>query len=166
MTSVNDSFIFMKLNRSFDNSGREYNGHDVILMYSNDIQKRGYTWFSTKALHKGMAETKVQYYLRSIKQGRKVRILFALSKAAGGSNEISYQADVLDIQSYTIPTSIKTNDYPSVWLGEKSNIWIKITNLVPENKFHAKQFRITSTKADLDFVIQTSQYHFGYVELK
>ncbi len=159
-------YIFMKLGFSYDNDGNEYDGNETMQAYISDEAIRGFTWFSTQALFYGMSKKRVDDYNKAIKMGKKVTLLFGIGEKAGGSNDIAYKADVLEILSYQNPTTLSTKDYPSIWHGEKARIWIKIKNLIPESALTASLFEVTSTGADLQKIIRDSQYHFGYVNLK
>ena len=162
----NELFIFMKLAFSTDNQGNKYNGNETMQAYISDQAIRGYTWFSTQALYYGMSPKRVESYNKAIKLGKKVTILFGIGVSAGGKNDIAYKADVMEIQSFTEPKPLQTNDYPTLWHGEKARIWIKIENLQPETQLTAKLFQITSSGMDLHQVINNSQYQFGYVSYK
>jgi hypothetical protein len=159
-------FLFMKLGFSYDNQGNEYNGHETMQAYISDEAIRGYTWFSTQALYYGMSQKRVDDYNKAIRLGKKVTLLFGIGEKAGGKNDIAYKAQVLEIISFKQPTALSSNDYPSLWHGETARIWIKLKNLQEENTLTAKLFEVTSTGADLQQVINNSQYHFGYVNLK
>ncbi len=161
-----ESFIFMKLANSSDNQGNEYNAHETMQIYIADQLKRGHTWFSTQSLFYGMSRKRVEAYNEIIKNRDKVTILFAIGRSAGGNNDIAYKANVLEIKSYHEPQKLPTDEYPSEWHGEHARIWIKINNLNPETVLTAKLFEITSTGIDLQHVINNSQYHFGYINLK
>lgn len=159
-------FLFMKLGFSYDNQGNEYNGHETMQAYVSDEAIRGYTWFSTQALYYGMSQKRVDDYNKAIRLGKKVTLLFCIGEKAGGENDIAYKADVLEIVSFKQPSALSSNDYPSLWHGETARIWIKIKNVQEENLLTAKLFEVTSTGADLQQVINNSQYHFGYISLK
>lgn len=159
-------FIFMKLSYSYDNNNNEYNGVETIQAYISDETIRGYTWFSTQSLYYGMSKKRVDDYNKAIRLGKKVTLLFGIGEKAGGSNDIAYKADVLEILSYKLPTTLPTNDYPSIWHGENARIWIKIQNIKPEATLMASLFKVTSTGADLQHIINNSQYHFGYISFK
>lgn len=159
-------FIFMKLNNVCDNNRNEYNGHDVMQAYISDEATRGYTWFSTQSLYYGMSQKRVDDYNKAIKEGSKVTLLFGIGENAGGSNDIAYSADVLEIISHKHPTPLNSSDYPSVWHGALARIWIKIKNIRHESTLKACLFEVISTGADLQQIINNSQYHFGYVRLK
>lgn len=161
-----ENFIFMKLAISQDNQGNEYNGHETMQLYMADQVTRGHTWFSTQALYYGMSPKRVKDYNKAIQLGKKVTILFAIGRSAGGNNDIAYKADVLEIQSYTVPEELPVNEYPKVWHGAHARIWMKLENIVPEDTLTATLFQITSTGMDLQEVINNSQYHFGYISLK
>jgi hypothetical protein len=161
-----EKFIFMKLANSRDNQGNEYSAHETMQLYIADQSQRGYTWFSTQALFYGMSPKRVEAYNKAIGLGDKVTILFAIGRSAGGDNDIAYKANVLEIRSYTEPQKLPTDEYPSVWHGETARIWIKMDNLSPETILTARLFEITSTGMDLQQVINNSQYHFGYINLK
>jgi len=159
-------FIFMKLSRSYDRNNNEYNGIETIQAYLSDEAIRGYTWFSTQSLYYGMSQKRVEEYNKAIKLGKKVTLLFGIGEKAGGSNDIAYRADVLEICSFKLPDILSTNDYPALWHGMSARIWIKIQNIRPETKLSAALFEVTSTGADLQQVINNSQYHFGYISFK
>lgn len=159
-------FIFMKLSFSYDNNDNEYDGHETIKAYISDEAIRGYTWFSTQSLYYGMSQKRVEDYNKAISLGKKVTLLFGIGKKAGGTNDIAYKADVMEILSYKLPTTLPSNDYPSIWHGGAARIWIKIKNISPESTLSASLFKVTSTEADLQQLINDSQYHFGYVSLK
>lgn len=161
-----ESYIFMKLATSRDNQGNEYDGHETMQLYIADQAKRGFTWFSTQALYYGMSPKRVAAYNKAISLGEKVTIIFAIGRTAGGNNDIAYKANVLEIKSFTEPKSLSNDDYPAAWLGETARIWIKIEDLQPESTLKAQLFQITSSGVDLQQVINNSQYHFGYVNLK
>ncbi|MDO9529272.1 MAG: hypothetical protein Q7J27_08940 [Syntrophales bacterium] len=134
--------------------------------YISDEAVRGYTWFSTQALYYGMSQKRVDDYNKAINRGSKVTLLFSIGEKAGGTNDIAYSADVLEILSYKLPTPLDSNDYPSIWHGESARIWIKLKNIRTESTLKASLFEVTSTGADLQQVIKNSQYHFGYVSIK
>lgn len=159
-------FIFMKLGNTQDINGKHMNGAETMQAYINDEKNRGYTWFSTQSLYYGMSEKHVNEYNNAIKRGKKVILLFGIGKNAGGSNDIDYMADVLEIYSNKLPTTLPSNDYPSIWHGEMARIWIKINNIQVENVPKASNFKITSTDNYLEQVIKNSQYHFGYISFK
>jgi len=159
-------FIFMRLGFAYDGQGTEYNGDDTMKVYLADQKSRGYTWFSTEAHYYGMAKEKVAFYNKAIKQGKKVTMLFAIGRAAGGQNDIAYKANVLEVVSFKTPETIDNTDYPEIWHGEKARVWVKIENLKPETKLTARMFQFPSTGADLQQVINNSQCHFGYVSFK
>ncbi len=159
-------FIFMKISYSYDNNGNEYDGHETIQAYIFDEATRGYTWFSTQALYYGMSQKRVNDYNQAINSGKKVTLLFAIGEKAGGENDIAYKADVMEIISYKQPNTLPSNDYPSLWHGENARIWIKIKDIQKENTLTANLFEVTSTGANLQQIINNSQYHFGYVNLK
>ena len=159
-------FLFMKLSFSYDNQDNEYNGHETMQAYISDETVRGYTWFSTQSLYYGMSQKRVDEYNEAIRLGKKVSLLLCIGEKAGGENDIAYKADVLEIISFKQPSTLGSNDYPSLWHGEAARIWIKLKNIQEENTLTAKLFNVTSTGADLQQVINNSQYHFGYVSLK
>ena len=137
-----------------------------LYTYISDEAIRGYTWFSTQALYYGMSQKRVDEYNKAIKSGKKVTLIFAIGEKAGGENDIAYKADVMEIISFKQPETLPSNEYPSLWHGESARIWIKLKNIQEENTLTARLFEVTSTGADLQQVINKSQYHFGYVNLK
>lgn len=166
-THDNDElFIFMKLGYSYDKNGNEYNGHETMQVYIADEISRGYTWFSTQSLFYGMSEKRVKEYNKAISLGKKVTLLFGIGENAGGSNDIAYKAEVMEILSFKLPTALSSNENPSIWHGENARIWIKIKSIKSENVLTASLFKVISTDADLKHIITTSQFHFGYVSYK
>jgi len=159
-------FIFMKLGFSQDNVGNKYNGHETMQVYIADAKSRGYTWFSTQSLFYGMSSNRVIGFNKAIRLGKKVTLLFGIGEKAGGSNDIAYRADVMEILPCKSPSTLPTNDYPSIWHGEMARIWIKIKNVEAENNLSASLFKVTSTGADLKQIISNSQFHFGYISYK
>ena len=161
-------YIFMKLGFSDgeNENDNKYDGHETMQVYISDQSSRGYTWFSTSTLYYGMSAKRVNDYNKAIRFGKKVTLICAIGEKAGGSNDIAYKADVLEILSYKLPTTPPTNEYPSIWHGETSKIWIKLQNIKPETQLTANLFQVTSTGADLQQVINNSQYSFGYISLK
>ena len=151
-------FIFMKLGFSYDNRDNGYDGRKTMHTYISDEAIRGYTWFSTQALYYGMSSKRVDDYNKAIEHGKKVTLLFGIGEKAGGTNDIAYKADVLEILSYKLPTSLPSNDYPSIWHGTAARIWIKLQNIKPETKLTASLFQVTSTGADLQEVINTRSH--------
>lgn len=166
LSASKEQFIFMKLSTSYDAKGNEYGAHETMHEYISDQAVRGYTWFSTQSLYYGMSESRVDFYNRAIARGQSVTILFCIGEKAGGNNDIAYKANVIEVKSFKEPNSLDTEDFPSVWHGEKARIWLKIKDLQPEEQLTAKLFKVTSTGADLQQVINNSQYHFGYISPK
>ncbi|XMB66648.1 hypothetical protein RI065_10135 [Mycoplasmatota bacterium zrk1] len=158
----NFDFIFMKLGKSLAGEN-EVNGNDTMKIYFADSIERGYTWFSTQSLHLGMAPRKVKHFKNLINKGVKVKILFGIGKSAGGENDISYSATVLDVESAPSPIKAPDNGYPNEYKDELARIWIKITDIKPEKEINASMLKVSSTGADLKSIITKSQYHFGYV---
>lgn len=161
--SVNNDFIFMKLGISTDINGKFLNGHETMKAYMNDEIKRGFTWFSTQSLYYGMAEKKVNHYKDLMKSDEIVKIIFGIGKSTKKDNDIGYSAVVHDIISEKVPIPAPTLEYPVEFNGEQARIWIKISNIEPENNINASMLKVRSTGADLKQVISNSQYHFGYV---
>lgn len=163
---IND-YIFIKLGITYDKESKPLDGLQTINAYQDNMKNNGlgYSWFSTRSLHFGMARKKVNYYNQMINKNNKVTILFAIGDDI---NDICYSADVLNIVSdkdliscpgeiESIPEILGTN--------EKGKIWIKIANLREENELQAAMFNVRSTGTNLKDVITTSQFHFGYVHL-
>jgi len=160
------TYLFMKLGHVKDINGNSYDGHETIQVYVEDENTRGYTWFSTESLFYGMSKKQVSIFKQAIERGHVVKILFAIGQDAEGENDISYNADVLDIFSSTEPASCpEPNGFPGVWV-KKARIWIKIKNIKPETILSASNLIVKSTGTSLDKVISNSQYHFGYVSAR
>jgi hypothetical protein len=164
--NTEELFIFIKLAFSFDLVNNKYDGNQTIALYEADALTRGYTWFTTQSLYQGMSKKQTQRFNDAIAQGKKVTLLFGIGEHAGGTNEISYQAEVMEVVSYNIPTIIPSeqNNQPSIWRTIPAMIWIKIRNIKLETSLLANQFEIISTGANLKEVISKSQFHFGYVK--
>ena len=162
-----DKIIIMRLSNSFDNQGVKYGAEETMQEYIADQKLRGYTWFSTNALHAGMAIEKVKKFNDAISQGRKVSILFAIGKTSGGTNEIAYKANVLEVRSTRQPEALPTNEYPALWHGEEATVWLKIENLQLETVLKANMFKFSETGDDLhDVIIGKNQFSFGYITYK
>lgn len=164
--NVFDTYLFMKLGHAQDIHGNIYNGHETMQKYIEDEKTRGYTWFSTESLFYGMSKRQVAIFKQAIERGHLVKILFAFGQDAGGTNDIHYSADVIDLQSSIQPTPCPEPDaFPDIWY-DKARIWIKIKNLKPESTITVDQLIVKSTGTSLKKVITNSQYHFGYVSLR
>jgi len=162
--AIND-YIFIKLGTSYDLDGNPLDGDETINTYMRTIEENGlgYTWFSTQSLHFGMAKKKVAYYNQLIKNGENVQMLFAVG---GDKNDISYVATVKEIASskdqMTCPGEV--GSVPEEFGDdEEAKIWIKISNIQPEDTLQAAMLKVRSTDANLKQVISNSQFHFGYV---
>ena len=161
---LND-YIIMKLGTNYDTDRNIIDGIETINAYIRNCSEngKGYTWFSTNALSKGMQEEKVKHYNFLCESGENVRILFAIGKDV---NDIVYSARVLEIVSESngvvCPDSM---DYvPSEFADEeKAKIWIKITNIQEENELKAAMLKFRKTDSNLKQVISNSQFNFGYV---
>lgn len=160
----NEHFIFMKMVAWFGENGIRYDGVYTIKEYIQDASKRGYTWFSTQAT--SMSQRRADAFNNAISAGQKVTLLLCVGVEAGGTNDIMYKADVLEIITHKQHQPLHTNEYPSLWHGEMAKIWMKIIDIREQKELSAKLFKITSTGADLHTVINGSRYHFGYVNLK
>ena len=161
---LND-YIIMKLGTNYDTDRNIIDGIETINAYIRNCSEngKGYTWFSTNALSKGMQEEKVKHYNFLCESGENVRILFGIGKDV---NDIVYSARVLEIVSESngvvCPDSM---DYvPSEFADEeKAKIWIKITNIQEENELKAAMLKFRKTDSNLKQVISNSQFNFGYV---
>jgi hypothetical protein len=163
---VND-YIFMKLATAYDIDGNALDGDETIDVYMDNCENNGlgYTWFSTQSLHSGMKKKKVDFYNKVIKNGETVKMLFAVS---GGKNDIKYSARILEVVSskgdIKCPGEIKA--VPAAFGEEETGkIWIKITDIEPEENLTADMFVVGSTGSNLKQVISNSQFHFGYVNI-
>ena len=162
-----NEFIIMRLSNSTDSNGNPCDGAQTMQAYKDDHDKRGNTWFSTSALHTGMAKDKVRKFNNAIKSGKKVTILFAIGKLSGGTNEIVYKANVLEVYSERQPVECPTNDYPDIFKGEKQTIWLNIENIQEESELKANMFKFTESGKDLqDVIVGKNQFAFGYVTYK
>lgn len=161
---IND-YIFMKLGTAYDIDGKPMDGNETLEAYVRNCHENGlgYTWFSTKSLHYGMAEKKVAYYNSLCQSGEKVKILFAIGENV---NDVIYAATVLEIASdgdgQRCPGDV-CSEPEEFANGEPSKIWIKITDIAEENTIKAAMLRVRTTGANVKQVISNSQWHFGYV---
>lgn len=161
-----EEFLFMKLGMSQTADGDPLDGEETVRLYMEDERVRGYTWFSTQSLFYGMSAERIRYYNRKIKEGVKVRILFAINNE-NYDNDIAFSADVLEVYSEKLPVGCpEDNAYPPAYDNEKARIWIKLKRIEEEKKINASMLQITSTGRDLKQTISNAQYHFGYVSFK
>ncbi|MCW2276780.1 hypothetical protein [Heliophilum fasciatum] len=159
-----DTYIFMKIGSAQDTRGNTYIGHEIMQFYLDDQATRGYTWFSTESLSNGMAESQVTAFQEAIHQGHKVGMIFVIGRDAGGTNDIAYTAEVLNVYSKPEPGYCpERNAFPTLW-HKKARIWIKLTNLMLNRTLSVTDFVIKSTGNSLQTVINRSQFHFGYVQ--
>lgn len=156
--------IFMKL--GFDSTSN-FNGIQTMQIYEKFCNKSGSTWFSTDSLSAGMSENKRVEFINAIKKDYIVEIYFAIGKNSGGSNDIKYKAEVIDIKTDgdKIISPEKTLT-PDEWRDDRNKIWIKIKNLKPIINSTTKDFIVASTGNLLANSIAHSQYHFGYIKRK
>ncbi|MDR0325893.1 MAG: phospholipase D family protein [Oscillospiraceae bacterium] len=162
-----NEYIIMRLSISPDNQGRMYDGEETIQAYMADQKIRDYTWYSTNALHAGMAIEKVKEFNDAINNGKNVSILFAIGKSSGGINEIAYKANVLEVRSSRQPEPLPTNDYPVIWHGKKATIWLKINNIQRETVLKANMFKFSKNGEDLQkVIIGKNRFSFGYISYK
>jgi hypothetical protein len=156
--------IFVRLGCSYDDYENEYKGHETMQQYIADEPSHGYTWFSTSNRGYGMAQDKVKAFKKAI-GSQNVMILFAISKKAGGTNEIEYRADVTEIESYP-SKKLGPHEQPEIYRNQPERIWIKIQNIIKETKLTTSCFKITSSGNDLKRVLDTRQWSFGYISFK
>jgi hypothetical protein len=164
---LND-YIIMKLGTSQDADGNIIDGIETINAYIRNCSEngKGYTWFSTNALSKGMNEKKVRGYNFLCESGENVRILFAIGKDV---NDIVYSARVLEIVSESdgvICPDCKAYVPSEFVYEEKAKIWIKITNIQEEKELKAEMLKFRKTNSNLKQVISNSQFNFGYVYIE
>lgn len=164
---MND-YIFIKLGTAYDIDGNAMDGYETIKAYIRNCSEngKGYSWFSTAALHLGMAHKKVEFYNSLCKLGEKVKILFAIG---GDVNDIIYSATVLEIISgrEAVERPDDLEYLPKEFANEeKAKIWIKIQDIQEEDELKAAMLNVRSTNANLKQVISNSQFHFGYVYLQ
>lgn len=158
-------YLFIKLGVATTVDGDELDGEGTIRVYKDDEMNTGYTWFSTQSLFYGMSQERVKYYNNKIRQGKKIKILFAVNNE-NYDNDIAFNADVLEIFSAKYPVDCPDSGLPVEFDGEKARIWIKLSNIQEETQINASMMQITSTGRDLKQTISNSQYHFGYVSFK
>lgn len=156
--------IFMRLG---DDKSLNLNGIQTLQVYEEFFNKNKKTWFSTDSLTTGMADKKRAEFNKAIKDGFVVEIYFAVGKNGGGTNEIVYKAEVLDIVSNAeaIGSPDKTLT-PNEWKDVKKKIWINIKKLIPFNNLTTTDFLVASTGNVLANSISKSEYHFGYIKRK
>ena len=135
-------------------------------LYVEHAKNNGYTWFSTQSLFYGMSPKKVKEYNDKIKQGKNVKLLFALN-SENYDNDIAFSANISEIYSSKTPEPCPDGEnYPREFKGELARIWMKLTDIKEENTISASMLEITSTGRNLKQTIANAQYHFGYVSLK
>lgn len=154
--------IFMKLGT--DITGK-YNGMDTLDIYQGTVRAKGYTWFSTNSLSKGMAEKKRIEFLKAVESKSIVHIYFAVGKKTDKLNDIVFMAEVKDIKTDAEGISSPEIDVtPEEWKGIKSKIWIKISKLEQVSDVTARDFVVVSSGKVLADVISKSQYQYGYIK--
>ena len=156
-------FIFMKLS---NDKTSKFNGLETMNVYEKFCNKYKAVWFSTDSLANGMSEKRRAEFVNTIKNDNVVKIYFAVGKGGGGSNEMEYQAEVIDIKTDAegigSPEKALT---PDVWKDDKNKIWIKIRNIAI-TKLKTDDFIVQISKNILSKSIRNSQYHFGYIKKK
>lgn len=156
--------IFMKLGHDGTSN---YDGIQTMQIYENFCKQNGAVWFSTDSLTAGMSEKRRTQFINAINQNKVVKIYFAIGKSSRGSNEIEYNAEVIDIKtdSEVIPSPEKLLT-PDEWKNDKNKIWIKIKSLHRFTRLTASDFVVESSGNMLANSIAHSQYHFGYIKEK
>ena len=156
--------IMMKLGSDID---IKVDGNQTMIIYKDFCDKNKSVWFSTDSHPSGMGKEKMKEFMDAIKKGETVEMFFIIGKGCNGRNDIEYRAQVIDIESDAKGLSTPdVNLTPKEYINEKKKIWIKITNLQRFNELSVKDFIIASTKKDLKSAIESSQYHFGYIQRK
>lgn len=163
-TPMKNDFIIMKLGNSETLPGyMDLNGEGTINAYIQAIQKHGETWFSTSALYWGIKQKRVKFYNAAIARGETVKILFV---PGSDDNEVRFSAVIQEIYSSrdekpcpgnanTIPVEFGPN--------ETAKIWIKITDLKPENSISVENLKFRDDDTAVKPALTGSQFHFGYV---
>lgn len=144
--------IFMKL--GWESTGN-FDGFKTLDKYKACIIENGSTWFSTNALSFGMAVGRREELIKAINNGKKVYIYFVIGKSGGGTNNIEYRAEIMDLDS--VKGGMKTPDIeitPDLWKNEISTIWIKIRNLHKCNSKRVEDFQFVSNDKNLSDVLK------------
>lgn len=164
----NDLYLFIKLSFSYARNKTVFDGHETVQNFLKDANVRGHTWFTTLSKKVGMERSKVDKINQAVKNGTKVILLIAISKAAGGNGDIQYQAEIEEVRSFATPTLIKEcKEQPQVYdLKAPATIWIKLKNIKQQSGLTASSFQVTSTGRDLKLRMNKGQYRLGYVEKK
>lgn len=162
-----DTFLFMKLGTWTDGHKRTYNGDQTMKVYIENQKSRGFTWFGTESLYSGMAKRQVEYFRKLIREGKTVKILFAIG-SDGGVNDVKYTAIVEEIESKPRPQPCPDPDAcPKVWGSDgKARMWFKLRDLKEDTSISARDLIIRSTGRVVKDVISNSQFHFGYVKIR
>ena len=162
--SVYPIAIFVRL--GFDNLSK-LSGIQTLQVYEQFCSKDEIVWFSTDSLATGMADKKRAEFLKAINEEFVVEIYFAVGKTGGGTNEIVYKAEVVDVVSDAegISSPDKTLT-PNEWKDGKKKIWIKLKKLIPFSNLSTTDFMVASTGNILANSIGNSEYHFGYIKRK
>lgn len=161
-----NDYIIMKLGDSKTLPGySDLNGLGVLKAYIRAIKKYGFTWFSTSALHWGIAKKKVDFYNAAISRGEDVKFLFI---PAVNDNEIYYSANIMEIQSSREKTTCPVPDEaktipPEFGPAETNKIWVKITDLKEDTSITVDMLKFRENDADVRPALEKAQWHFGYV---
>ena len=152
--------IFMKLGIDITGS---YDGYQTMEIYKKFLGKSSMTWFSTNALSTGMSKMMQNEFINAINNGKKVYIYFVVGKSGGGSNEIEYSAEVLDVKSKNGGQESPDKEItPQEWRDITSTIWIKICDLQRNDTLHVDDFEFCDKGNPLKSVLNTN-CHFGYI---
>jgi len=91
--------IFMRLGRIVTVTGAAVDGDETMDIYMQEIKRSGSAWFATDSLRRGMAQERVAEFTAAVQRKQTVRVYFMVGASSGGSNEIEYVADLLDLKS-------------------------------------------------------------------
>ena len=155
--------MYMKLGKD---KVTAYNGRQVLELYKSFLKEQGEAWFPTNVLVLGIAKQRKKELSKAIEEGQIVEIYFAIGRTYDDSNRIYGKARVLAIEtSEEMVVSPEPLFTPREWQIHQAKSWIKIGTFVDwvEVSNEAQDFIVVSSGKGLEYVIQKSQVHFGYI---
>lgn len=155
--------IFMRLSKAKNLKGELLNGEAIMQKYRSICEQKGSVWYSTDVLSHGMAKKRRKQFIEAIEKGISVKIFFAISEKGNGTNEIEYEAEVLDIE--TAPFRISSPDKaltPDDWANDANKLWIKVKELKQSQEF-MDDFIIISTGKSLSKTLKKTQCSIYYI---
>ena len=114
----------------------------------------------------GIAKQRKKELSKAIQEGQIVEIYFAIGRTYDDSNRIYSKSRVLAIEtSEEVIASPEPLYTPREWQMYQAKSWIKIGTFVDwaEVSNEAQDFIVVNSGKGLEYVIQRSQVHFGYI---